>query len=197
MADWEPIFDGESLDGWFATGLPDRWTVSDGCIHLERPGNGSFLCRENYYGDFHVRFEYRHEPECNSGVYFRWSELTDRATGMEIQILDTHERDNVPPQAECGALYDMVAPAVDATRPAGEWNQMELRCEGSMIKSSLNGETTVDVDIDEWTTPGENPDGTENKFTGYAMTDLPRRGRLGLQDHGGQIWFRNLELKRL
>ena len=191
----QSLFDGETLDGWFATGLPDRWTVTDECIHLANPGNGSFLCTNGYYDDFTFAFEYRHAPDCNSGVYFRWSELTDRATGMEIQILDTHDRDDVPPRAECGGLYDMVPPAVDATKPAGEWNDMRIRCTGPSIVAELNGRTTVDVNIDDWDTPGQNPDGSENKFTNHAMGSLPRRGRLGLQDHGGQIWFRNLTLQ--
>ena len=192
--DWRSLFNGEDLDGWFATSLPGRWTVEDGCISLSDPQGGSFLCTEAYFDDFDFDFEYNHEPECNSGVYFRWSELTDRATGMEIQILDTYDADDVPPTAECGALYDMAAPEVDATKPAGEWNHMRITCDGPTIRAELNGETTVDVDIDDWDTPGENPDGTDHKF-GYAMCELPRRGRLGLQDHGGRIRFRNLRIR--
>ncbi len=191
------LFDGESLDGWFATGVPGPWDVADDCILLAEPGNGSFLCTEEYFDNFEFTFEYNHEPGCNSGVYFRWSELTDRATGMEIQILDTHDRDDVPPKAECGALYDLAAPENVETRPAGEWNQMCIRCDGPRIRAELNGATTIDVDIDAWDTPGANPDGTENKFTNHAMGELPRRGRLGLQDHGGRIRFRNLQLREL
>lgn len=193
--EWQDLFDGESLDDWFSTGFIEPWTVEDGCIALEDPGNGSFLCHEGYFEDFDFEFEYNHEPGCNSGVYFRWSELTDRQTGMEIQILDTAEREDTPPQAVTGALYDMAAPESDPGSAPGEWHRMRITCDGPRISATVDGETTIDVDIDDWETPGENPDGTENKFTGYAMKDLPRRGRFGLQDHGGRIRFRNLRLR--
>ena len=193
--EWRVLFDGATLDGWFSTGFTGDWTVTDECIALENPRGGSFLCTEEYFENFDFTFEYRHEPNCNSGIYFRWSELTDRQTGMEIQILDTHNRDDVDPRHECGALYDMAPAEVGATKPAGEWNRMRLTCDGPTIGAELNGETTVDVDITEWDTPGENPDGTENKFTDYAMRDLPRRGRIGLQDHGGRVRFRDLRVR--
>lgn len=194
--EWRELFDGDSLDGWFSTGFVDGWSTDDGCLILEEPSGGSFLCTTEYFDDFVFDFEYEHEPGCNSGVYFRWSELTDRQTGMEIQIIDSHSRD-LPPKARCGALYDMAAPEAEPWNPPGEWNRMRLTCDGPTIRVQLNGETTIDVDIGEWDVPGRNPDGTENKFTDHAMADLPRRGRLGLQDHGDRIRFRNLRIAEL
>lgn len=190
------LFDGETLDGWFSTGFIDSWTVTDGCLDLNNPSGWSFLCTHEYFDDFVFEADYNHEPGCNSGIYFRWSELTDIQTGMEIQIIDSHTRE-LPSQADCGALYDMAAPESEAWKPPGEWNRLRLTCDGPNIKAELNGETTIDVDINDWDTPGQNPDGSENKFTDYAMGDLPRRGRLGIQDHGDRIRFRNLEVTEL
>ncbi|MFB6174066.1 MAG: DUF1080 domain-containing protein [Halobacteriales archaeon] len=195
--EWRPLFDGESLAGWSATGPADRWTVADGELvcrgeSASMPTLTTYLFAHERFGDFDFELEYNHEPDANSGIYFRWSELSERGTGMEVQILDP-ERD-VEPSHACGALYDMVAPASMAARPAGEWNRLRLTCEGPEIAVTLNGERVVEADIDEWTTPGENPDGTGNKFD-FAMADLPREGRLALQNHGGRVRFRDLRVR--
>jgi len=52
------------------------------------------------------------------------------------------------------------------------------------------------MDLDQWTEPGQNPDGSENKFK-KALKDFAREGFLGLQDHGQPCWFKNIKLKKL
>ena len=54
----------------------------------------------------------------------------------------------------------------------------------------------VNADLDKWTTGNKNPDGSRNKFR-TALKDLPRKGRIGFQDHGHDVWFRNVYIKRL
>ncbi|MDY6817730.1 MAG: DUF1080 domain-containing protein [Halobacteriales archaeon] len=205
--DWTSLADGDTFDGWQATGPASEWHIEDGTIRCE--GNNpirqrradtydgtTYLVTEERYDDFEFAFDYRIEPGGNSGIYFRWSELTDRQSGMEIQILDPGRYDE-PTKHTTGALYDMAAPTADPAVPYPDWNGMRLRCEGPSIQVWLNDERVLDVDIDEWTTPGENPDGTANKFTGYAMASLPHTGRLALQDHDERCWFRDLRLREL
>ena len=71
-----------------------------------------------------------------------------------------------------------------------------ISCNENLITVELNGEKIAEMDVDQWTTPGMNPDGTKNKFK-YAWKDMPRKGHIGLQDHGGKVWFRNIKLKPL
>jgi hypothetical protein len=52
------------------------------------------------------------------------------------------------------------------------------------------------MDLNKWTEPGKNPDGTDNKFR-YAYKDMPRVGFIGLQYHGNPVWFRNVKIKSL
>jgi hypothetical protein len=193
--DWVELFDGETLDGWSATGDPGAWLVDDGHLHCTGD-SGGMLYSHDTYEDFDLHVEYRTEADVNSGVFFRWSDLDDPVhTGLEVQILDTHGTpDDELTDHDCGALYDLVEPATQAAKPAGEWNTLELTCVGPTIQETLNGERVLDVDIDRWVRPGENPDGTENKFD-CAWATMPRRGHLGLQDHGGRIWFRNLRVR--
>ena len=61
---------------------------------------------------------------------------------------------------------------------------------------SINGKQVVDADLDQWTTGNQNPDGSRNKFK-TALKDLPRKGHIGFQDHGQNVWFRNVYLKEI
>lgn len=190
--EWIDLFNGVNLDGWKVTGNPEGWTVEDGCIFC-RAEKGRYLYTQDQYGDFDLALEFCLDPGCNSGVFFHWSDLSDPVhTGLEIQILDTYGKPL--DKHSCGALYDLVPPAVDAARPAGEWNSMLLSCQGPLIQVTLNDQQVLDVDIDAFDTPGQSADGTPNKFK-YAWKDMPRTGYIGLQDHNGRIWFRNLRIR--
>ena len=72
---------------------------------------------------------------------------------------------------------------------------MVISAKGPMIKVELNGQTVVDVNIDDWKTGNQNPDGSKNKFK-TALKDLPRNNHLGIQYHGHPVWYRNLSVKR-
>ena len=189
---WTELFNGRDLSGWAATGDEGGWDVDDGCIRC-RAENGGYLYTLDRFEDFELALEYRTEPRCNSGVFFRWSDLGDPVnTGLEIQILDTlgQEQD----RHSSGALYDLVAPARDVARPAGEWNRMLLTCRGPRMRLEQNGLHAWDVDVDAYDTPGRCPDGTPNKYR-YAWKEMPRPGHIGLQDHGGVCWFRHLRVR--
>ena len=197
MADdeWKDLFNGVDLAGWAVTGNADGWIVKDGMI-VCLAEQGGYLYTEDQYEDFELELQYRHDPDANSGIFFRWSDLSDPVhTGLEIQILDTHGHEPMQ-RHSCGALYDLVAPEVDMARPAGEWNEANLVCKGSFVQYALNGRQIVSVDIDQWSEAGRNPDDTENKFK-YAWRDMSRLGHIGLQDHGGQVWFRDIRLRSL
>ena len=77
-----------------------------------------------------------------------------------------------------------------------EWNRIVIRCKGPTTQITLNGERVVNANLDFWATPRQNPDGSKNKFR-TALKDLPRTGNIGFQDHGHNVWFRNVYLKEL
>ena len=55
----------------------------------------------------------------------------------------------------------------------------------------------IDMNVDHWTTTGQNPDERSNKFKDAAIKDFSRVGYIGLQDHGQPVWYRNIRIKRL
>ena len=192
---WISLFDGETLNGWGATGKAEGWVVDDGAILCTVKG-GQMLYSEEQFDNFVLSLEYMSEPKVNSGVFIRWEDLQRPVqTGLEIQILDTHGKDPATKHC-CGALYDALEPTRNVCKTAGEWNEMIITCDGSIVAVEMNGEEIVRADLDEWDTPHKNPDGSRNKF-GVALKDFPRKGHIGLQDHGGKLWFRNIKVKLL
>ncbi len=153
------------------------------------------------YDDFELSLSYKLSEAANSGVFYRANPADPVQDGLEVQLLDDEgfQRERGSPLDERklnASFYDGKAPSKDAANPAGEWNELVLRCEGPRIRIVLNGEEVVNVDVDEWDTPGLNPDGTTNKFT-RALKDFPRRGRIGFQNHGQIAWFRDVEIRVL
>lgn len=190
------LFDGRTLTGWEATGSPESWSVDGDSILCTANRSGKCLATTEQFEDFILSLEFRMDPGSNSGVFVRWSNLEDPVnTGIEIQILDSYGETTLVKNS-CGALYGLVAPRVAAYRPAGQWNDLTIACDGPLISVRLNGVDIAEADLDQWTVPGMNPDGTTNKFR-YAWSEVPRRGHIGLQDHNGRVWFRNIRIKVL
>ena len=199
------LFNGRDLTGWEDHKNPHLWMVEDGMIvGISEAGKMSNLSTQAQYGDFELRLEYNADAKVNSGVFLRVSDLDDEVhTGLEIQILDTYGKELPLDRGDSGALYDMIAPSANALKPAGEWNQMRMRCDGPQVAVELNGVQVVDADLDLFDTPGQNPDGSSNKFK-YAWKTMPRAGHIGLQTHAGmgglsdvKIRFRNLVVQPL
>jgi hypothetical protein len=70
---------------------------------------------------------------------------------------------------------------------------MVLTCSGTRVIVALNGEGVNAIDLADFKVVGKRPDGTNHKFDS-AYKDHPRVGYIGLQDHGADIWFKNIKL---
>ncbi len=180
----------DSLDHW--TFKPGGWIVEDGTLALQN--KGGYLWSKEAYGDFELCLEFKVSKGCNSGVFFRSNPKDPVQGGFEIQILDSYGK--TAGKHDCGALYDTFPPLVNAVKAPGEWNTFKLVCKGPKITAQINGQTTVDANIDDWKEPNKNPDGSPNKFK-KALKDLPRVGHIGFQDHGHPVWYRNITIKPL
>jgi len=172
--------------------LNKHWVIEDGELTPSQTPGGIIWTKEKF-GDFEVVLEYKTSEKANSGLFFRTDPRNPVQGGFEIQIASAGIYSG---KHVLGSLYDAKEAAVSAGKPDGEWNTMTLTCKGPMIKATVNGQTTVDVNIDDWTGRNKNPDGSKNKFK-TPLKDLPREGHLGLQYHGQQVWFRNVIVKRL
>lgn len=193
---WILLFDGKTLSGWITSSeTPSKRLVEDGAINPHRCG-GYMMIHERIWDDFTLTLDFRISPKCNSGIFVRTFPLKPRPgkdvgfNGIEIAIDDTQTAGF----HDTGAIYDLVKPTRNAQKPVGQWNHIEITCDGNRIRVVLNGEQVSQMDLDEWTEPNRRPDGTSHKFD-VAYKDHPQRGYLGLQDHGADCWFKNIKLK--
>jgi hypothetical protein len=188
------LFNGKDLKGWHRVGEGyGGWHVKDGALCVSK--GGGMLFTNAQYDHFILKVECKMSKGANSGVFLRVGNPRDEVqTGIEVQILDDHGRK--PGLHSCGALYDLVPPRKIVTRPVGEWNAFVITVNRSRIQVELNGEQVSAINLDAWEKPGTRPDGSKHKFR-MALKDFPRRGLIGLQDHGTPVCFRNIKLKPL
>jgi hypothetical protein len=156
------------------------------------------MVHKQVWENFILSLDYKISPTCNSGVFVRTSPLEPYPgkdvgwNGIEVQILDSPTADYY----DTGAFYDLAKPTKQAQKPVGEWNHMVVTCKGPVLSVELNGEKVNRIDLDDFKEPFKRPDGSAHKFD-RAMKDQPRKGYIGLQDHGADCWFKNIKLKAL
>lgn len=189
------LFNGKDLQGWeYVGGDPANWAAEDGILICKGKGGG-WISTPAQYGNFQLSLEYRLEDGANSGVFLRAPrEGRISSVGVEIQIIDEHSaRYNDPkhprfydlkPYQRTGAVYGVQPPSRTATRPAGHWNRMSIRCVGSNCRVTINGQVVVDCDFADY------PD--KRKQHPGLMRD---GGYIGLSSHNDRVEFRNVVLR--
>jgi hypothetical protein len=198
---WILLFDGKTLAGWKAIAsstqgefLNSKRPVDQGSLNPHRCG-GYMLIHTKMWSDFVLSLDFKPSPGCNSGVFFRVFPLRSQPgkdigyNGLEVAIDDTHSAGYV----DTGALYDLAKPTTNAQRPIGQWNHLVLTCQGTHVTVDVNGERVNSVELADFDQLGRRPDGTDHKF-GTVIKDHPRHGFIGLQDHGADIWFKNIKI---
>ncbi len=195
---WRLLFDGSTLDGWkTSTQQPSQKPVEDAALNPHGCG-GYMLIYDEPFENFTLALDFKLSKGCNSGIFIRTWPLKPRAdrdvgfNGIEVALDDT----TTAGLTDTGALYDLAKPSRNAMRPIGEWNHIEVTCNKNLIEVVLNGEKVTQMDLDKFTEANRRPDGSAHKFD-VVYKDHPRRGYLGLQDHGGNCWFKSIKLKKL
>jgi hypothetical protein len=166
------LFDGKTLDGWRLRDPKAKlgWAAQDGELVVVQPKDNADLVTERTFQDLKLHLEFNVDPQSNSGVYLRGR--------YEIQILDDPKL--TTESHGCGALYSRLAPALDATKPAGEWQTFDMTFVGRRLTVKLNGKTIIDDAEVEGITGG-----AVNPFEGEP-------GPLMLQGDHGKVRFRNI-----
>lgn len=189
---YKPLFNGKDFTGW--QGNVRGWAFEpDGTLAWTQKSGD--IWTEKEYGDFILDFDYKVAKGSNSGVFIRIGNPKDPVqTGLEIQVYDSYGKG--VDKHHAAAVYDALAPSRNVEKPVGEWNHMTIVAKGPVIQVTLNGEQVIDMNLDQWTEPGKNPDGSKNKYKS-ALKDFPRRGRIQIQDHHKPLWYRNVRIKEL
>jgi hypothetical protein len=195
---WLLLFDGKTTDGWLDSKekpVPASH-VKEGALN-PHPCNYMLIHKE-VYDNFKLSLDFKISPKCNSGVFIRTFPLKPREgkdvgfNGLEVAIDDTTTNGF----HDTGALYDLVKPSKNAMKPQGDWNHLQITCDKNRISIEVNGSEVTRTDLDQWTAANKRPDGSDHKFD-VAYKDHPRKGYIGLQDHGSDVWYKNIKLLRL
>ncbi|MFA6402838.1 MAG: DUF1080 domain-containing protein [Salinivirgaceae bacterium] len=216
---WQLLFDGKTTDGWkgYCKGnVPGAWTVTEeGTLHIAGSGKGEagahdggdIITREKY-GNFELSLEWKVSEGGNSGIFYLSQEIcgTDSLPGdpiwkssPEMQILDNAKHPDAKLGKEgnrqAGSLYDLIPAKPQNAKPAGEWNHIKITVYKGTIIHWMNGENVLEYHLwtDDWKTMCMN-----SKFAEFLNFVNPAsEGHIGLQDHGDDIWFRNIKIRKL
>ena len=205
QAGWQLLFDGRTTAGWRgyrSDRMPESWKVENGSLlaRREKGKSAGDIVTVNEYDDFELTLQWKMTPGGNSGVVYRASEELRNLweSGPEYQILDNAGHlDGLNRLASAGACYAVFAPAKDATRPLGKWNDTRIVARGKHVEHWLNGEKLLEYEVDSRTWQAHVK---TSKFylTAYGQGNWGRasKGHIALQDYGGAIEFRSIKIRR-
>lgn len=193
---WMLLFDGKSTEHWKnyrKDAVGKGWVVQDGAIVWKGRGAGDIITKDQFES-YELVLEYKISKGGNSGLMFGVTEEenTPWKTGPEIQIQDNV--DGHDPQ-KAGWLYQLYKPDTDATKPPGEWNELRLK----LVKDGtstvwMNGVKYYDFvqGSDDWDSRV-----AKSKFAKMPKFGKHKKGHICLQDHGNDVAFRNIKIRKL
>lgn len=207
-AGWKLLFDGTSTDGWHGYGsksIGTAWKTANGNLYLDankdgQPKTGGDIVTDKEYGNFEMHIDWKIDKNGNSGICIYSHEDKARYNWMwntapEIQIVDNEGHpDGRVFKHQAGDLYDLIPAKSHAENPPLEWNTYVIRCVNGKLDVHLNGVHIIDTQLwnDNWRALI-----ATSKFRNSTDFGTYKVGRIGLQDHGNNVWFRNIKIKEL
>lgn len=203
---WVYLFDGKSMEGWRGynkeTFPGEGWIVEDGALKCVARGGGGDIIYDKKFGNFELSFEWRISEAGNSGVFILAQEIPDQPIYMsapEFQILDNDNH----PDAKAGrdgnrtasSLYDLIPANPQNSKPIGEWNSAAIIVDKGKVTHIQNGAVVVEYELwsDTWRAMV-----ADSKFRDWPnFVDPAKEGYIGFQDHGDDVWFRNIKIREL
>lgn len=219
-AGWTLLWDGKTTDGWRSPRsdeFPQQgWLIKDEVLSTKENGgeeaaDGGDIITRKTYKNFELKVDFKITSGANSGIkIFVQPNLgpitktgekaaVGSAIGMEFQILD----DKLHPDAKLGhdgdrtigSLYDLIpAPKDKHVMPVGQWNQARILSQGNHVTFFLNGVKTVEF---ERGSAEFRKQVAASKYHNVPNFGEWPEGHILLQEHGNQVFFRNVKLREL
>ena len=197
---WEILFDGETvkgLRGYRQSDFPsDHWAIVDGTLKTI-PGHGTDLISENVYKDFELELEWKISTGGNSGIFYYATEEGDYIwqSAPEMQVLDNiAHNDGLRSVTSAGALYDLIAPSTDVVNPVGHYNHVRIKVKNNHVEHWLNNNKILEY---EYAGRALEKLIGKSKFKSMPFFAKAASGSIGLQGDHGEVWYRNIRIRKL
>lgn len=208
---WELLFNGVTTAGWHTYGKDSTgkaWKVEDSALHLDasiksdwQTKDGGDIVTDNEYENFDLKLEWKISEGGNSGIMFYVREDTSKYeypwnTGPEIQVCDNEKNeDGKVDKARAGDMYDLVASSSrQFVKSAMQWNSVEIIANKGKLDCYMNGQHVLSTTLWDNTWKKLIAATKFNTMTGFGTF---KKGKIALQDHGADVWYRNIKIKKL
>jgi hypothetical protein len=218
---WVTLFDSKTFNGWRGydrEDVPKAWVIDDGAIHIKGSGEGEAGAKDggdlifaHKFKNYEFEFEWKVAKGSNSGVLYMIQEVEGEPTYIsapEYQVLDNENH----PDAKLGedgnrqsaSLYDMIPAKPQNAKAIGEWNKGKIMSYKGTVVHYQNGEAVVEYHLwtKQWTDLLQASKFSQDKWPlAFELLNncggVNKEGFIGFQDHGDDVWFRNIKIKIL
>ena len=215
-SEWISLFDGTSLNGWRAYNgdeMPPGWMIIDSVLTFttdqimeedyDYKGSRDIIYGASEFDNFELYLEWKIPKGGNSGIFYHLKEGYDGPPEVapEYQLLDDNNYEEVhnyklKDWQKTGADYAMYSPDTSEKilNPIGEWNSSTIVFTSKRVDHWLNGRKVLSFIpwSEDWYKRRNS-----GKWSGAPDYAKYKTGFIGLQDHGSNLYFRNIKIKNL